>query len=225
MKKPAAGLLLSIAAATSQAAIVSYDYTAVVNLIQVPTSDWPGYDWVSSTSEPGFYSEIGETVTGTFTYDTSTPVLGSDGTTAQYGENGRIVSSITFGGSGHQFTGTPATYMLVRDYQQGGDRVEILAPSAVGAPRVELELIFYGNSSSVLSSTAIPWTQFGAFEHAQVAYRFNDGDTIIYSNLTSLQMTSAVPEPASISLLLAGLGIVALGRRLHERRRAGRFTQ
>jgi hypothetical protein len=102
-----------------------------------------------------------------------------------------------------------------------GDYVEFHTPAS-GTPPVMLELTFFGYSPSVLRGTTIPWTTLGEFESAAFAYRFNGYAVSIYGDFTSLKVTSAVPEPGTIGMLLAGLGVVALRRRTQA---AGRITQ
>lgn len=215
MKEVIAGLLLAIGTASTQAAIVTYEYTASVGFIQVPAGSL--YDSVSSTSLPGFYTELGETVTGTLTYDTSAAALNASDDAATYGW-GSVASSVTFSGSGHRFTGSAYTLMTVTN--GWSDSVSVHEPYLDGQPPpVEFGLRFFGDSASVLSSTAPPWTELRNFEYMAFSYRTSDSDVFISGAITSLQLTSPIPEPASIGMLLAGLGVVALRRRMQNPRR------
>lgn len=221
MKKLAAVLLLALGAASARAAIVSYEFTASVSAIEVPTDSWPWSEWVSSISLPGFHTEMGEIVTGTLTYDRSAAPLRVDDDLAAYG-GGSIAYSIKFSDSGYQYTGSPLTVMTVTD-SWWGDRVAVREPnSSSGPPPVNLELEFNGSSPDVLSSTALPWTELRNFERMGFTYRFEDIGVNVHGTITSLRLTSPVPEPASIGMLLAGLGAVALRRRTQA---AGRITQ
>lgn len=221
MNKFVAVAALSVAAlcGSAQAAITTYDFSASVAYLIRPVGS-PVQDPVEGAL-PGSVVAVGDHIAGTMTIDTGTTALVNDGANGQFWQlnsptsfqytllsTGQTFSSAnTFGLSvynDHAIPGSSTTYDLFN-----------LSVHDVGGLH---SIVLTDDSSLAFSSSQIPQhLALGQFTDASLItgyLRASDHATVrMLATITSFNAVSAVPEPATYLMLLAGLAVVGASAR------------
>lgn len=225
MKKPALALAAALlVAGSAQAALVTVEYSLPVAAIAEEYLSPYSYQHVDATYAPGFYTYVGDAITGSFTYDDATPLLSKGegslleafftqavGHTLSFGQGD---TTITFDNSLLATTHTGATDGLSlggNGYIQNTTdplivvNLEFVAPPGTYAP-------------GTLPSAA-DWQYFAGSASNPFRLTIHGGGYNVYltGGDISLQV-SAVPEPATAAMTLAGLAIVAVAARRRKAR-------
>lgn len=206
------GLLLSLSA---QAASVTYNYTASVYLIY-------NYDYTkplplvpsSITLSDGTIS-TGDVFSGQFTYDTATPLQsstvdydptykGSAPTTASSAQFASGVTYAMLAGAAQSSIGIYDNDPYLHDY------LSIYADGRTADERA-MTFNFASENEAAMSGPSIP-VSLDAFERRFIYLegRINPSSTFtVLASINSLTpAVTAVPEPETYAMLLAGIGLV-----------------
>ncbi|MFA9217101.1 MAG: PEP-CTERM sorting domain-containing protein [Sphingomonadaceae bacterium] len=228
MKKIAmllAGLALF---SNAQATVYQYDFTATIQeMVEFSPLTFSGGS-VTSSSLSGNLVAVGDVVHGQFSYDTATGVFLQLGSTALYsaaGSQNGISASI--GGHDLALANTVYSNSNVQvannaGVLKGGDGFGVSNVALNGAAKQIMSVSFVDKSGHALSSNAVPGAlDFVDFTKASFSYLYTSTQTgaLVGANgdLTSVTVTSAVPEPETYGMLLAGLGLVAFAARRKQR--------
>ncbi len=228
MKKLSVLLACLLSAGLAHAGLVTYNFTASVTGL---TEEYPGADdnHPSSSNYTGFTITVGDILHGTFTMDTSTPLLYSSpsgsGTYNSYNAAaGQNAFTAIFNSSSYTVSSTNefATMVLSTLNQlpgQGHDNAGISTSRDLSTGGYEA----FGVNFSDPSATALTYNQIpgslSGFTDGTFQYRFTSGmaphaiGLIVDGAVTSLTQVSAVPEPSSYLMLLAGIAAIAGVRR------------
>lgn len=210
-----------LAASGAQAALVTVEYSVPVASIAEEYLDPYSYDTVDSTQAPGFHTYVGDPVTGRFTYDDAAPLLpNAEGFftqavthTLSFGQGDTVITfdnamlatthsgtadSLALGGNGHIQNTTDPLIVV---------NLAFLAPSGTHAPGT--------------LPTAADWQHYAAnaSNPFQLTIHGSGYNVYLAGGDMSLQV-SAVPEPATGAMVLAGLAIVAAAARRGKAARA-----
>jgi hypothetical protein len=216
-----AGLL---SAGLAHAGLVTYEFTAsFASLKQYHPAE--GYSDVNSSIITGFPITVGDTLHGSFTWDTSTPVLYTDssGTFNTYdtaaGQNAFTVIfnsnsyTVSSANNGSSFLGTQDKLP-----GQGQDSLHIGTGRDTNSGGYEsFGLVFSDPSATALTYNHIP-SSLTAFPLGTFGYSYTTGQAphalglTGTGTITSLTLVSAVPEPATYMLMVSGLGLLAWRR-------------
>jgi hypothetical protein len=219
-------------AATAKADVHTYEYTAVVSAILELELDTHRLENVDLTTMPGFAIQIRDTIHGRFSIDTATQFSSSDtfgdGVSSNYSDfTNKNSLSIGFDKSGHQFGGLGPLYtnLNITDQPQGsGDDVVHLSVGTYAAgPRQGIQIDLTDSSGSALSQATIP-NSLAGFPVASFLYSYDTGvgpgytSVAVGGDFTAWREVSAVPEPGTWAMLLAGLGLLGWQRQRSARK-------
>jgi len=221
----AAALALLSAAGAAQAETVTYTFTAVVDRVMELHHSQGGY--VDSASLEGHRMAVNDRLTGRISFDTSDPSWFFDygdyslSTLPKFSleysfQSGLNSYASTYEGSAN-VTDTPAldSFALGNVNYYPGQALDLTGGAG---------LAFDDTSGGYLTSTALP-ASIDTLYPGLVSriggswYRRSDDTSVsFWGTLTSIErvQVSAVPEPESALLMLAGLG--AIGAALRKRR-------
>lgn len=209
MKTQPLFLTLALALGTSQlqAKPVTVEYTAQVKWM----SDAWGF--ISSSNAPGYNVSVGETVTGTFSYDTDTQ-MENWGSSFYYLYDNFSQSFKFANGDRISLNGTYVQMYEVPETQR--IHAEAVDSAAVNYHlRVDVERFGEDiNSHGYLPEPEL-WSQFNGNNYIEMWYHL-PGTTIhmdVGADITSFRVLTAVPEPSTYLMLGAGLGLLGLARR------------
>jgi hypothetical protein len=192
---------------------------------------WPGFDphRVNSIKLPNGTFTVKDQVHGYVRYNTLTPLahdgsagLGSGSTDILY-SSPVFANSIgaSFSQSGYVYTPAPSegsSIQIANSPSRGGSDYVLISSGHFTPDQSEnMELALGDDTGRALSSGKIPARLFGLenFNYAALLYNYkgNHLEVIIQSELTSLTRVTAVPEPGTYAMLLAGLSFIAWKRR------------
>jgi hypothetical protein len=222
MKKLSVVLAGLLSAGMAHADLVTYEFTASF-LSLTESNPALGDTSVNSTMMPGFPITVGDVLHGSFTLDTSTPLLSSipsgSGTFNTYAADaGQNAFAATFGGNPYTLNTANASYGFATQDQlpgQGEDAVYLGVNRDLNTGGSEaLQLVVSDPSATALGYNHIP-DSLAAFTQGTFRYYYSTGmapHALVLTAtgaITSLTMVSSVPEPATYMLLVAGLGLLA----------------
>jgi hypothetical protein len=230
MKKLSVLLAGLLSAGLAHASLVTYNYTVSIASL----TEWHpaiGDTKVTSTDYHGFTITVGDIMHGSFTIDTTTPLLsstpsgsgtsntynaaaGQNAITAIYNSSAYTINSADEGASTILGTenhapgqGKDSLYIgTVRPLGTGGDEsfgMEFSDPSGTALADNHLPGSLSGFTGGIFHSSFTT----GQAPHALGLW--------VDGNVTSFAQVSAVPEPAPYVMLAAGLGLLAWRRRFY----------
>jgi hypothetical protein len=214
-----AGLL---SAGLAHADLVTYKFTASFMAL-TESNPALGDTNVSSSILPGFPITVGDTLHGSFTLDTMTPLLNSSpsgsGTFNNYAAAaGQNAFAAIFSSNSYTLNSANTSYGIATLDQlpgQGRDAVYLGLSRLLdtgGSESLQLELS--DASATALAYNHIP-DSLTAFTQGTFRYLYTSGmaphalGLTATGAITSLTLVSSVPEPATYMLLVAGLGLLA----------------
>jgi PEP-CTERM motif len=207
----------------SQAEQLSFDYGASVNLIY-------RYDYANRTiSTPGEITvggttiSWGDTLKGTFGYDAATPMTAVPESwfPTYVGSGALVVSTLKFDAKDVSFHSTPNArpdnISVWYNDQFGGDHfvLEDMEGSGAQIHSTQFEFVSMGDAGVYGPTLPTSLTNFTG----KVVMSVDDPTNAavhysIFATMTSLvPSVSAVPEPATYAMFLAGLGLLGWRRR------------
>ncbi len=208
----------------AHAAVLSFEYTAVVSF--GVSSDENGDDWNVARIN-GAEIVAGNTVRGSFSYDTSTPVWFQWKPTDTYFLGGGSMSLLVLE-NGFSFNSTaadlPQMAVLNDSTSYGGtmDSFSITSHTYYenAVPPLVATFSMFDYSGSAFSSGGLP-TEFDVsrFQQKSVNLTYTHGDYTnqFDANITSLRLVNDVPEPATMATLISGLVLLFALRQLRRK--------
>lgn len=206
------------------AEVISFDFTAKIDQIQERgLYEYPGTS-VQSSAKAGVTYSIGDIIHGRFQYDTNTglgsyqPVQPGDGSYTLY-DSGSTHNSLTAHTSGGVTLPPPYYPVLLQVSDTTTSDFFSVNSTAMSAQATQYSsVLFMDYNGSWLNNSALPSAaQLYAASYAMfnTTYYFNDdsGSLDVSASITSFSPASAVPEPSSYLMLLAGMAAIAVARR------------
>lgn len=225
MKKLSILLLGLLTAGLAHANLVTYEYTARF-LTLTESNPALGDTDVTTSSLTGFPITVGDTLHGTFTLDTATPLLSNSGAYNIYAAAAGQNAFAAIFNSTYTLSSAIASPGLATENRlpgQGQDAVYLGVSRDLPTGGLEsLGLTFSDASATALSYNHIP-DSLATFAQGTFVYLYTTGmaphalGLTARGDITSLTMVSSVPEPATYMLLGAGLGMLAWRRQRHAR--------
>ena len=227
MKMLICALTGALALASSvQAANTTFQYTAKVTTIEFAV-DWAPPQSLTSATLPTGFATIGNSLVGTFSYDVL-PAQGDVGPhgSGQYGkaasstmnfEHGAIVAGgVPQGGAIWVYNNEPMTAPDSLGIFSYFFTPGTIARETLGVTLTDLD-------GTVLNSHQLPGAETTGFRSGTFVYQYEQtvkqGDAFhsytwsIRGDIAGVSQVSAVPEPGTYAMLLAGLGVLAWRRR------------
>jgi hypothetical protein len=205
--------------ADAQATVYQYDFTATIQeMVEFSPMTLSG-GAVSSSSLTGNLVSVGAVVHGHFSYDTDTAQFSNFGGTALYAAPGALNTiGATIGGNdigllNPNYNSTNVQVSNNAAVLKGADGFGVSNLSSNAAASQMMALSFLDKSGTALGSAALPSAlDFNQFSGASFYYVYTSNTTHAVAGangmLTSLTQVTAVPEPETYAMLLAGLGLV-----------------
>ncbi|WP_165390940.1 PEP-CTERM sorting domain-containing protein [Pseudoduganella lutea] len=224
-------LLSAVVAMPAQAAIVTYQFTANVSGLTEHPGGTEIYNNVESSSSAGPTISVGDTWTGTVSWNTDL-TLGSyqpeQPEQASYRlYEGFMGATITDAQTGLSYSSDAdlawLALMQVHDGVAGAESDFLsIGTHASGAGFESGDFFFFNYDGSSLSGDAPPASlNFADYFTATVSYSFLDVGTENWmqanANITSLTLVTApVPEPSTYAMLGLGLAALAMTKKLRR---------
>lgn len=226
MKKAsiALGLALLASAATANAEIVTFEYTAKIIGLEQRGIWSPVGEQVQSSDWAGFVINTGETITGRLSYDTSTQLVRDLdypwGYVYKSVSPANITHSFTMQGSGTSLSVDATAGVTLADSPESGDGLTFTG-NAGGSDWSEtsfsLAAVRPGYQPAVLPGAGelseVGGTRGFTADSFTITF-WNPGYYVAAaSTITSFHVVSSVPEPSTYAMLLAGAVPLLLRRR------------
>lgn len=206
-------MALAFTSSVAGAEVVTYNFSGAVTSI-ILADNTGRYDDVSESDFIGPVIKVGDTYTGTLTYNSSAPVTFQDQTSADYA-GALLAYSLKFTNSGVNYVSNSGG-VSVQAYD-----FHALAFSPTISSSMWSGLSFFDGSDAHEISTALPLS-LGNLSPASfrgwLGYEANDSLNTYISVRFSVSSISAVPEPETYAMLLAGLGLVGTIARRRQKR-------
>ncbi|WP_332854508.1 PEP-CTERM sorting domain-containing protein [Duganella sp. S19_KUP01_CR8] len=215
---------------SAQATTYTFEYTAVVNHITLTPIPWNVPTDVASTSLDGGVVSLGDVVKGVLVYDSDMTITATESfetdafhkaTFVHYNADHMQLSgkfeaaNVGFAVEQHLASyGGQVSYP--HDWTDAQDYFFIGGSSSTDNNRVMDSMsITYSDTHARLDLAHAPGSEATSFNNNQFSFMrsTNTGSIGITSDLTSLRLISAVPEPETYAMLLAGLALLAWRRR------------
>lgn len=224
-----AGMLF---AASAQATVVTFNFTATITSVKEMVNPFSGAEVASSTLA-GDPVALGHTVRGTFSFDTATlPTYGGTydwGTSFIFEAAGDTLNAAQFAfdqnSIGFSTTGgvpDPRFYHFVEDRPAGNDDALYLSASARRSGGTDImSLNFEDRDGVAFNGAKLPETlplamlESAVFEYDYLGRAADGSQTYLKAvgALTSVEQVSSVPEPTTYAMFAAGLTLLAWRRK------------
>lgn len=223
-----AGLLC---AASAQATVVTYNFTATITSVREMENPFFGTE-VASTALAGDTIARGHTVRGTLTVDTEMPPSYSDtydwGTVNIFEASGNSLNAARFAfdqntiGFATPDAAAPRFYQIVEDRPEGNyDSLHLSASVARQSGTDYMSLTFRDEDGVAFNGAQLPATlptallESMVFEYDYLGQPGNGPQAYlkVVGALTSFEQVSSVPEPTTYAMFAAGLGLLAWRRK------------
>lgn len=222
------GLLASVLlAAPVQAEIVTYRFTTTITSMGDYNFGTLVYTPTTSSTFTGTLFQLGDTAHGQFSYDTDMPSSGftTPNWASYIGSTPGTRASLHFDSTGFEYASSPGDYASIQVTDNPGwDDFSYRLGSSYFTNDQIFHVIARDYTGTGLSGPGLPPELVPAmfanviFSYAWV--RASDRQAmVVEGSFTSVErvLDAQVPEPASIGLMLAGLGLVGLQRRRARR--------
>ncbi len=195
----------AVCAMEAQAAVVTVEYTATIDLIHRESFSEGIFDAVESSDWPGYTISVGETVTGRFSYDDTSGIVDGHGVTSANATSYTQIfngcgSSLDRGSSGELGHGGLVSRFGNHPYAS----VSFFFPAGHLSPGV----LPTANDWSLAAVDSYPSNNFQMLFVIAPQKELHVG-----GNKVSFNVVSAVPEPATYAMLFAGLAVTAVASR------------
>lgn len=224
---------------TATAALVGWSFSATVSGLFTYDGATKEIVHVSSSDFPGSQVSIGDHVSGSFVFDTNTPLspyyqppTESAGSYLAYvDENPGRGLQFTFDGKNLAFNARPFTLLQIRNdaaSASGWDTFDLSSSSIFSSTSLfqVAGISLMDSTGAALNGPGLPTDlqlkSYFFHEFTTGWVRSSDGNQLqVQATLTDLTpLATPVPEPSAFALLLLGLGAVtgfAQARRVHSR--------
>ena len=209
---------------SAKAELIKFKYTGIITTAF--TSGPGGLSFGTSTAG-GFNTNEGYSVTGTVTYDTSAPVwLTPPQGFVLYKGIGEITAAVLENGFALA-TSQPDLHLGVANNNsiwQGNTDAFWLNGSTYDASGTNTRSVgfsLFDSTATAFDGTGLPThLTLGDFQQARLEVNYYDGDywTGFAVDINSLELVRDVPEPATGTLLFAGLGLLVGVRQFSGRK-------
>ena len=212
----AAGLLLSQLA---HAEILTFQYTAKVSNIEENDNA------VQSSSFAGGQISLGDSMTGTITYDTALPVVSrydyGFSTDITYNPLNSLELSMQIPTGGVNFEANYYTFAGTSYHPKGSSYTDTFSAGAYrylympnGGMSQEVLVVAFGDSTHTKFSDNIPGLNALGFDSNSIRYQYvgQQKSLNLQGTITDLRAIQSVPEPETYAMLLAGLSLLGLRR-------------
>lgn len=231
--KISAALALAFTSMAAQASIHSYQFSTTITSVEQCASPWDCHA-TSGSPLPGESIAVGQTMFGSITYNTDTPVESSSfgwysyyATYAAQGAGTGNGGSLSFSNSALGITGPASTqryWHSITDSMFGMDYVALGVVVETDTLFQSMDLSFRDYDGTAVTFGLPAGLQLEQYELAYISYAYMPKDGAgasfrVGGVLTSLQAVSAVPEPTTYAMFAAGLGLLGVRR---GARRAGK---
>ncbi|GGY52819.1 PEP-CTERM sorting domain-containing protein [Pseudoduganella albidiflava] len=202
-----------LAAGTARAALVTVDYAVPIAAIAEEYLDPYSYEEVGTTFLGGIQASVGDVLTGRFTYDDAAPLAAGFG-----GYFTQVVShSVSFDLIGA--TITLDNSLLITSRTAAADGLGLNGSGNIGGETDPLAVVDFafaapaGTHAPETLPSAADWQHYGASSANPFRMTIHGLGYNAYLTGGEMQFSvSAVPEPATAAMLLAGLATVAAAR-------------
>ncbi|NVE00905.1 PEP-CTERM sorting domain-containing protein [Massilia sp. BJB1822] len=226
--KTLTALICLMLALPAKAALVTYNFTAKISSLTEQLGNIYNPRPIETRSVNGELISLGYTVKGSFTYDTSTrpsqnPIPLPQGVVMYSDFTATNKLDFSFNQNNLHFTSAgenPYQYIIVGDGSMDGFSFSARIKNNASTSSAYLFLSAY---EDIFSSNGIPENlPASRFTTKIFSYTFSDfqGATsrslTASGEITSLELTSPVPEPSSYAMFLAGLAVAAFAVRRRQ---------
>lgn len=216
MRRFALVLLGLFCAASAHAELITFEYTGTINTLRESKLSTSASHAVVSSNMVAGGIRVGDDFHGAFVIDTNMPLVGSSSDSALYMPSPNApaapASYLTFDKTGTSVSSRPVAPTISFFHASTTSDFMFINPQWSGIGSISFQ--FYHSGSAYLPGMTIPsnfnlseW--FSADEGLHVYDWANDRSLDMSGMLTSITKVSAVPEPESYAMLLAGLALVS----------------
>jgi hypothetical protein len=202
----------------AQASVITYEFTAIVDLTFQSNLDYSNVQWNSPVAIRGSTINLGDTVKGRLSFDTATPATirylhHTIPFMTSYMNTGSII--FAYDQSGFKFhsgpLGNPQCSVANDSVLYDGDDGFGCSTTSREQPNESAEFSLFDSTGTALNSTELPTAlDLNRFSQRDLYYRYFDEKITfdVNSTLTSLRRVSEVPEPGTFLILLTGFGML-----------------
>lgn len=205
----------------AHAELYTFEYTAIVSRIGALPDGFSDNGGVSvpSASIPAGSISIGDKVTGTISYDSQLVDTDVSGYVPSFEQTVNFASApVNFFSNGYKY-GYMQTYPVgstEKDSLSMGTYRYLYLPTGA-MTREEAGFTFADSTHTKFDGNKVPGANASTFDSNTMRYVYSDNSLntgfAVDANITNLRLVSAVPEPGTYAMLLAGLGVLSWRRR------------